>query len=190
MATETLRPNAAGDKTEMDEEEPIGSDHWDVTSDQSDATYLKQINGLDTDLYNLPAHSGSGTINSIKVYTRGYLSSDSGAGESYIVIKTGGTEYKSEAKAWPFGVWTTTDKTWDTNPDTEVAWTWDDIDALQIGVEIQGIGIRWTYCSEVYVEVDYTPVGWQGKISGVSNPAKVMGVDAANIAKVKGVASA
>lgn len=31
------------------------------------------------------------------------------------------------------------------------------------------------------------PAGWTGKISGVTNPAKVMGVDVANIAKVKGV---
>lgn len=30
--------------------------------------------------------------------------------------------------------------------------------------------------------------GWTGKISGVTNPAKIMGVDVANIAKVKGVA--
>jgi len=29
--------------------------------------------------------------------------------------------------------------------------------------------------------------GWTGKISGVTNPAKIMGVDVANIAKVKGV---
>jgi len=31
-------------------------------------------------------------------------------------------------------------------------------------------------------------VGWTGKIGGVTDPAKVMGVDAANIAEVKGVA--
>jgi len=31
-------------------------------------------------------------------------------------------------------------------------------------------------------------IGWTGKISGVTNPAKIMGVDATNIAKVKGVA--
>ncbi len=31
--------------------------------------------------------------------------------------------------------------------------------------------------------------GWTGKISGVTNPAKIMGVDVANIAKVKGVVS-
>jgi len=32
------------------------------------------------------------------------------------------------------------------------------------------------------------PAGWTGKISGVTNPAKVMGVGVANIAKVKGIA--
>jgi len=32
--------------------------------------------------------------------------------------------------------------------------------------------------------------GWTGKISGVTNPAKIMGVDVADIASVKGVASA
>lgn len=35
--------------------------------------------------------------------------------------------------------------------------------------------------------VTYT-TGWTGKISGVTNPAKIMGIDKANIAKVKGVA--
>lgn len=34
------------------------------------------------------------------------------------------------------------------------------------------------------------PPGWSGKVSGVTDPAKVMGVDKANIAKVKGVVSA
>lgn len=36
--------------------------------------------------------------------------------------------------------------------------------------------------------IEYTLPGWSGKISGVTDPAKVMGVDKANIAKVKGVA--
>jgi len=32
-----------------------------------------------------------------------------------------------------------------------------------------------------------TGAGWTGKISGVTNPAKIMGVDVANIHSVKGV---
>lgn len=39
-----------------------------------------------------------------------------------------------------------------------------------------------------FVEVDLIPpVGWTGKISGVTDPAEVMGVAVANIAEVKGV---
>lgn len=45
-----------------------------------------------------------------------------------------------------------------------------------------------TYDCSIYC--NYSPAGWSGKISGVTNPAKVMGVDKANIEKVKGVASA
>ncbi len=36
--------------------------------------------------------------------------------------------------------------------------------------------------------IQHGVAGWTGKISGVTNPAKIMGVDVANIAKVKGVA--
>lgn len=42
--------------------------------------------------------------------------------------------------------------------------------------------------SELYDLQEGGGGGWAGKISGVTNPAKVAGVDAANIAKVKGVA--
>ena len=44
------------------------------------------------------------------------------------------------------------------------------------------------YCP--YIVVTYEVPNWSGKVSGVTNPAKVMGVNGANIAKVKGVASA
>lgn len=36
--------------------------------------------------------------------------------------------------------------------------------------------------------VEYTPPAWSGKISGVTDPAKIMGVAVADIAEVKGVA--
>jgi len=42
-----------------------------------------------------------------------------------------------------------------------------------------------TYAPKLIIE--YTPLGWTGKISGVTNPAKIMGVDVANIKSVKGV---
>jgi len=40
----------------------------------------------------------------------------------------------------------------------------------------------------LYGKGEEVAVGWTGKVSGVTNPAKVMEVDVANIAKVHGVA--
>ena len=44
------------------------------------------------------------------------------------------------------------------------------------------------YGGIIYALSSLAALGWSGKISGVTNPAKIMGVDKANIAKVKGVA--
>lgn len=45
-----------------------------------------------------------------------------------------------------------------------------------------------TYLYSIYCTYEAAAAGWSGKVSGVTDPAKVMGVDVANIAKVKGVA--
>ena len=43
------------------------------------------------------------------------------------------------------------------------------------------------YAMSLYGTGEEAVVGWTGKISGVTNPAKIMGVEVGNIAKVKGV---
>ena len=43
---------------------------------------------------------------------------------------------------------------WLTNPYTGEEWTWDEIADLQIGIELS-YNI-WTYCTQIYVEVDHT----------------------------------
>lgn len=49
---------------------------------------------------------------------------------------------------------------------------------------------EYTYFDDEISLGGYFPVpGWTGKISGVTNPAKIMGIDVADIAKVKGVES-
>jgi len=68
---------------------------------------------------------------------------------------------------------------------------WDDFDdrsdhndgARRVALSYDGSTL---YPAKLHIE--YTEAGWTGKISGVTNPAKIMGVDVANIAKVKGVA--
>ncbi|GAI22270.1 unnamed protein product, partial [marine sediment metagenome] len=60
-STETLRPSAAGDETEVSEQEPATGEHWDkvdeATSD-GDSTYVSTKNDLwQEDLYNITNHS-------------------------------------------------------------------------------------------------------------------------------------
>jgi hypothetical protein len=71
---ETLRPNAAGDETNIPTQYPATGYHWDkvddVTSDDGSTFIVTGLKSYKRDLYNLPAHSGSGTINKITVYVR------------------------------------------------------------------------------------------------------------------------
>ncbi len=164
MPTEILRPNAAGDETSLSiSGSSPAPTNWqsvdEVVADDS-VTY---IYGTGLDLYNLPAHIGSGTINSVKVYARFYQSS--GSQRARIKIKTGGAEYDNGVDIDPPSSWTDYSKQWDLNPNTAAGWTWDEIDALQIGVlGIAGTGTVRT--TQVYVEVDYTPYYHGLKIQG------------------------
>lgn len=164
--TEILRPNAAGDETAL----TIGGDTPAATNYESvdeavaddETTYVYSPWAGATwrrDLYNLPAHSvGSGTINFVKIYFRcreiyafgsnchAKPSQKSGA------VVTDGTDVSLS------NTWTTYSQQYNINPEDSAAWEWADIDALQIGVYLQGDSEEEVNaaCTQVYVEVDYT----------------------------------
>lgn len=71
-------------------------------------------------------------------------------------------------------------------------WTEIDLGGTYIVTALRYRARRKTSTGTVWcIESDFwgiaVPPGWTGKISGVTNPAKIMGVDVADIAKVKGV---
>lgn len=72
--TEILRPNAAGDETNIPSQYPPSEEHWDKVDDETPddwGTYVCTTgDAYKRDLYNLPAPSGSGTINKVTVYFR------------------------------------------------------------------------------------------------------------------------
>ena len=162
MATGTLRPNGAGDETNLFPYPDTGEANWeDVDEEVADdnATYVKSGTAdanWRRDLYNLPAHSGSGTINKITVYARAYTYNPSQTGLK-IAIKIGGTVYESSEITPSSGSYTTYSNEWADNPNSGSAWTWDDIDNLQIGVNARRTNSYGTRITKVYVEVDYTP---------------------------------
>ena len=173
MTTETLRPNASGDEETITYGSSGGGNHWqDVDEvEASDADYLQQFTSWGRDLYNLPASTGTGTINKITLYFRVWSMSASACVKG--AIKSDSTVTETTEKdpynafgAETFGVFS---QEWNTNPVDSQPWEWDDIDSLQIGISLEGLaGFLCSRCSQVYVVVDYTE-----SASGGSSPVKV-----------------
>jgi len=153
---ETLRPNAAGTYSQCD---PIGdSPNYlcvdEVTPDE-DTTYVRTWgSATELDTYNIADHSeGVGDITSVTVYIRSRVTN--GTHDIETAIRTYGTNY--------FGGLTSTSSTsyinisanWATNPYTDSAWTWDEIDALEAGVRQYDLGPGDARTTRVYVEVNW-----------------------------------
>ena len=167
--TETFRPSAAGDETLIDDQFPASGEHWDKVDDPTsdgDTTYVVTENytWLE-DLYNIPDHfAGSGTINYVKVYMVGRVEGAPSQTTAYIHIKTNGVERNGPENTM-IGSYTTYSYQWDTNPQTASAWTWAEIDALQIGVGLQRPSPgKYTRCTQVYAEVSYDTTDLYGDV--------------------------
>jgi len=193
MATETLRPNAAGDSTDFTSQVPASGSHWDKVDEASaddDTTYIRaDPNGgafSGRDLFNLPAPSSSGQINSVTMYIRAITNI---WGDCRGQLRTYSINYSFPGAAWRPAAWTTINNTWITNPNTGNPWTWQEIEDLQIGASgFAGAG-QWVQVTQAYIVIDYTP-GWSsGDVSGVpvSQAAKINGVALASIVRVNGV---
>ncbi len=157
---EILRPNAAGDETAIGIQFPASGSHWDKVDESiadDDTTFVAGTSvAYQRDLYNLPPHSvGSGSVNFMSIYLvkraivqAGYYQYSQKSGTAV----TDSGDYLRSADDYG-----TTSLKYTTNPATGIAYTWGEIDALQIGVSlktaISGGTIR---CTQVYTEVDYT----------------------------------
>ena len=179
MATLTLRPNAAGDSTNITNQTPGSGSHYDKVDDtgsgDGDTTTVWESDGTNRDLYNIPDTATTGPINNIKVYARLKGISNYQTPTGKIVVKIGGTEYASGAIN-PTASYVLYSNTWTDNPNTSSAWTWANIDSLQIGMELFGaihplfpaLNTQ-TVCTQLYVEVDYDPfvdIGLRVRSSG------------------------
>jgi hypothetical protein len=166
-ATVTIRPNAAGDETNLT---PNTGTNWEavdeVTSDD-DTTYVADDAKSDvyqTDLYNLAdiTVSGKGKINSVTVYIHARALATPSQPSAHTRIKTNGVAYNG-AEITLTTTYTTYSTTYTTNPQSGNEWTWAEINALQAGVGLRralatgALGNRASRCTQVWVEVDYSP---------------------------------
>lgn len=161
-AAETLRPDAAGDETNITYQTPASGAHWDkvdeAVADDTDRVWESENDTWRRDLYNLPSLAATaGIINKITVYARAVRLSLT---ETYtnlkIAIKTGGVAYESAeiATTSSYAVYS---KEWTTNPNTGVPWTIADINALQIGIALfsETPSYNATRVSQLYVEITF-----------------------------------
>jgi len=162
----TLRPDGAGNTTKLNK---FGdSTNWECVDDVVPDNLSTYVSHCATtwakDCYNVSNHtSESGDINSVTVRNRGMK-----GGMGYIfwsvdnVIKpvlyvNDSYYYGNETNLTTS--WALYNHTWTTNPATGLSWTWDDIDDLQAGVALKG-DYKTGYCTQVYVEVNYSGNQW------------------------------
>jgi hypothetical protein len=167
---ETLRPNGAGVETSIPHQAPDSGYHWDkvdeaIADGETTYAYQHSLDGGEwhRDLYALPGHTGSGTITGVTVHYRGIANYSHGARAS---IRTHNMTYDGTNTGFDAS-WITQFHTWSNNPYTGAPWTWDEIDALEAGVNIGVAGYTTAQylvkCTQVYVEVEYTlPKGMPG----------------------------
>ncbi|MFC1918381.1 hypothetical protein ACFLWW_00180 [Chloroflexota bacterium] len=156
------RPNAIGDEAIVTEQYPVTGEHWDKVDEESsdgDGTYVGTLNNnWEEDLYNIPDHStqtAAGTINYIKVYMIGRVTAPSTQDSAYIHIKTNGVEYNGNSENLTVS-YVAYSHQWNYNPNTESAWTWGEIDDLQIGVGLRRPDVaEYARCTQVYAEVNF-----------------------------------
>jgi hypothetical protein len=162
MATEILRPNADGDTialynnsgNELTEQIDNYSYVDEVEADDNDNVMGGNDNQID--LYQLENPSvSSGTINKITLYAR-VITYSPPDDSCRILIKTGEVNYYSDSITTEAAIFELKSNIWETNPNTEIAWTWDDIGGLQVGIEVNSGNGSGSRLSQIYLEVDYS----------------------------------
>jgi hypothetical protein len=194
--TEILRPNGPGSQTGINGpgsqtgiNGPGSIAHWqfvDEASPDDDFTFVYQDQGSGRDLYALSDHTGSGTIDKVTAYIRiatttipiAKMTYSGSVAKGAVSINTYGTTYDG-TDINCLNPWTTYSKEWTTNPSTGLAWTWDEIEALEAGVKLTSEFNSPSWCTQAYVVVDYT--------QGQTNPIPEFSTIAIPIASILGL---
>lgn len=175
MATETLRPDAAGSETSFPTQYPDEDNHYDKVDEavaDDDTTYVIDDRAVCDasyvrDLYTFPSSSGLGTINSVTLHMRIKVGSN-GFQEQEISCRTHATVYDYAVSPCNSGSYEEEEKELAVNPNTSNAWTWDEVDALEAGPRLRTCNAHTARCTQFWVEVDYTPA-YQPRPAGMAS---------------------
>jgi hypothetical protein len=161
MSQLILRPNANGSTIQLSKYPIISSNYQcvDEATSDGDSSYVYSSAG-GYDFYGVPNHSTeTGVIDSVKVYVVARKTAIGDTVRSYPGVYTHSTAYWGDYKNLGTS-YSENSYTWTTNPNTGSAWTWSEIDSMEIGVKLStdNPGVNVPRCTQVWVEVDYTDV--------------------------------
>ena len=151
--SEILRPIGVGSTTQL-------SDHgcganWECVDEETaddGSTYVEgpSYNSWLVDVYDTEDHTvGSGTIDSVVLHIRCQIGHPSSRVSTAVRTHSNTYDGSQEHPGSSYEDFTTT---YTTNPQTSSAWTWSEIDDMQIGVTIR----RSARCTQVWAEVFYS----------------------------------
>jgi hypothetical protein len=163
--SEILVPNDCGDVTQLPSQYPCCGSHWEKVDDQpypDDLNTYVSTEGSSAwkkDLYELSNYTianGDETISSLIIYYR--FATDRSGYTAYAqpIIYTNDEICEGTVTTTDDTNFTTVSWELDTNPITEGAWTWDEINDLQAGIEMKGYSSnKAAICTQVYVQVNF-----------------------------------
>ena len=149
---ETLRPNGTGSYSQLSDENCTTNWHCvDEQTSDDNGTYVRGNNNqYRRDLYETDNSSvSSGTIDSVKIFIN--VDGNGGNQKARTYIRTHGNNYDGSQLTPPNGynVYSTI---YVNNPSTSSAWTWSEIDSIEIGARLR----RECRMTQVWIEVYYT----------------------------------
>lgn len=154
----TLRPNAPGTYQEWSLQDTT---HYGATSDLNDNTYVYVIGSTTLkETEALEDVTPRGTIISITVYVRAKAIGNGDGEKIKLLLRTHDTDHEvlevtvSRNAFSDYSSGTITE-----NPSTHLAWTWEEINALEIGCRASNLDSGETIqVSEFWIVVEYSPV--------------------------------
>ena len=155
---EYLRPTANGDEISIPSVNPAVA-HWVAVSDSDNASYVSS--GADTnyhrDLYTLA--DGGNVTKTISSVTMNWTIEGAAGGTWYAkpAFKIGGVSYNgTEQSAAGDAAWHDLEQVWTTSPATGLRWTWAEVNAIQVGMNIKtSNAAQPVYLSELWIVVEY-----------------------------------
>lgn len=166
-------------------EYPAGTHYTELNEEvaDDDTTYVQTSHVASSDLsesedqgedwYGVEDSSVQGDIAKITVHAR--MKGNSFSSARYGI---GSTLAKSHSVSPRSGSWTDYSKKFATNPDTGNAWTWEEINALQLYLYLESwnggchTGTIYCRCTQLYIAVDYTPANEPTVTTDASPTAK------------------